>query len=127
MQVLIVEDDESIRQIFRYMFRGTGHDVIYTEHLTEAADKLKDLKECALLITDYKLPEGLCVDFAREFRAKFPRAGLLVVTGAHGIEDELRTLDGLDHANVLHKPFDMDDTIKIIELALKAYGEKSRP
>lgn len=127
MKVLIIEDDESIRQIFRYMFRGKGHEVVYTEHLTEAAEKLKELPECALLIADYKLPEGLCVGFAREFHVKFPRAGLLVVTGTHGIEDELRTLDGLPHARVLHKPFDMDDAAKVIEHVLNDYAADPRP
>jgi DNA-binding NtrC family response regulator len=119
MKVLILEDDESIRQIFRYMFRGKGHDVVYTEHLTEAQDRFKDLDDCALLITDYKLPEGSCFDFVRLFKNKFPRAGVMIVTGAHGIEGELQGMEGFQDARVLTKPFDMDAGYKLIEDALR--------
>ncbi|MBI3552100.1 MAG: response regulator [Elusimicrobia bacterium] len=121
MTVLIVEDDAGIRKLFSYMFRGTGHEALYAEDLAAAAARIGEMKDCALLITDYKLPDGLSVDMVRAFKAKFPRAGVLVATGSLGVDSELRALNDLELSGILRKPFDPDEALELIQLVLGAY------
>ncbi len=121
MKLLIVEDDAGIRKLYGYMLRGTGHDAEYAENLAIAGEKLVSMSECALLITDYKLPDGLCLDFVRAFRAKFPSSGVLVATGSLGVDGELRAAEGIELSGILRKPFDPDEALELIQLVLGAY------
>jgi len=121
MKLLIVEDDAGIRKLFSYMRRGTGHDAEYAEDLATAARKIAELSECALLITDYKLPDGLALDTVRVFKKKFPKAGVLVATGSLGVDGELRASDDLELSGILRKPFDPDEALELIQIVLGSY------
>jgi two-component system response regulator PilR (NtrC family) len=121
MKLLIVEDDAGIRKLYTYMLRGTGHEAEYAETIAAAGERMTQMPECALLITDYKLPDGLCLDLVRAFRAKFPSAGVLVATGSLGVDGELRAAEGIELSGILRKPFDPDEALELIQLVLGAY------
>jgi DNA-binding response OmpR family regulator len=76
------------------------------------------MADCSLLITDYNLTDGISLEFVRDLREKFPNAAVLIVTGDHGVAEELKAI-GDPRSDVLTKPFIMDDAMKVI-LALTA-------
>jgi DNA-binding NtrC family response regulator len=121
MKLLIVEDDAGVRKLYGYMLRGTGHEAELAENLADAAEKIAAMPECALLITDYKLPDGVSLDMIRAFKKKFPGSGVLVATGSLGVDGELREADDIELSGILRKPFDPDEALEMIQLVLGAY------
>jgi two-component system KDP operon response regulator KdpE len=123
MKILIVEDDAGIRKLYGYMLRGTGHEAQFGETVAAGMAQVAAHDDCALLITDYKLPDGSCVELIRSFKTKFPKAGVLVATGSLGVDGELRAAQDLELSGMLRKPFDPDEALEMIQMVLGAYKD----
>ena len=56
--ILLVEDDDSLREVLRRMLTGMGHSVIEAGTLSEAM-ALSDLPGLSLILSDIQLGDGL--------------------------------------------------------------------
>jgi DNA-binding response OmpR family regulator len=80
LNVLVVEDDEVLREVVVESLRAQGHRTVGLD-CAEALNDEAGGKPVDLLILDLNLPgeDGLSV--ARRFRAVHPRVGIIIMTG----------------------------------------------
>ncbi|PIU17808.1 MAG: DNA-binding response regulator, partial [Elusimicrobia bacterium CG08_land_8_20_14_0_20_59_10] len=86
--------------------------------LAEACEKINSQERLDLLVTDLNLPDGQGLDVIRAARAKFPAAGVVVITALlspETLRDEFQSL-GVSEDDILSKPF----AVSTFEAAVKA-------
>lgn len=116
--VLLVEDEPPLRLALTLSLQSWGWEV-------DAHDSISHLKDGAngpwrLLITDYRLPDGLGSDVLAWARAQQPHLPALVITGDTA-PHRLKELDALG-VPVLHKPFRPEHLKGEIERLLAAHA-----
>lgn len=117
-RVVIVEDDDYVREITEMILAGAGHAVRATSNGYEALRWLEE-QPCELLILDLRMPKIDGLTLYREVLARWPTGGprVLFVSGfteAAAYEGPLKTLD----AAVLVKPFSLEALTRAVERAL---------
>ncbi|MFC1591735.1 response regulator [Thermodesulfobacteriota bacterium] len=93
IKILIVEDDENIREIFSRMVETLGHEAVGCSNGRQAWDRLCAAADIDLIITDVKMPEmdgRELVSLVRRHHA-FGQLPVLIISGVAG-EDELGDL-----------------------------------
>jgi two-component system cell cycle sensor histidine kinase/response regulator CckA len=116
--VLVVEDEEAVRELAVGMLRKRGYTVLATGSPAEAvrlADEQRD--QIDLLLTDLVMPEMNGTDLAAQLTARIPT---LVVLFMSGYADEAAIRNGvLDHGTAyLEKPFSAADLSAKVRQAL---------
>lgn len=114
--ILIVDDEEMIREIFQSFLSRLGARVLEAQNGRIALEIIKQ-NEIDLLITDVRMPGGDGLELLREIEKNslknFP---IFVCSGYNDIStDEYKTL-GIDQH--IAKPFDWQDILKSIDAAL---------
>jgi CheY-like chemotaxis protein len=113
-RVLLVEDDDTVRDLTRTVLQDSGYDVIEARTGDEALPLLNDPDHVDILLTDVKMPgrvDGL--DLAMLARQNFPSMPVLVVSG---FAPELhRRLSDLGQPQMfLSKPYTMRRVVEIV-------------
>jgi CheY-like chemotaxis protein len=94
LQILVVEDDESLRKVFRVLL--FDHDIVEAGTLAEAqATRNQDFD---VVICDWLLPDGNGGTLLRQLAADGDRAHRILYTGSHPPE-----LDDLVTAGIVHQ------------------------
>lgn len=105
-QILVVEDDESVRTIISKGLRRFGYTVHVAESGARAIEHLEHSGACiALMITDVVLPGMSGQELCRQARLRFPHLRILCISGY--LDDTLHQHGEVDPQDVgfLHKPF----------------------
>lgn len=107
-RIVIVDDDEYVREVTEMVLSGAGHSVRSTASGLEALRFLEE-ESCDLLIVDLRMPEIDGAALHREIVARWPHDGprVLFVSGQADATRE-STVGPLD-APVLVKPFTLDE------------------
>ncbi|HYG30269.1 MAG TPA: response regulator [Allosphingosinicella sp.] len=100
-RVLVVDDDEGVRQVAAAIFEELGYDVLIAAGGGEAL-RLLETETVDILITDIVMPEITGVELARQVRAIAPRLPILF---ASGYADVKTFGHELGDETVLRKPF----------------------
>ena len=108
-KVLLVEDDEFIRETLAELLAVSGH-VVLQAHDAASALAALEAHPVDVLVTDVGLPKVSGIDLAREALARQPRLVVIFATGDPGAPARA----GLEPAAVLVKPFSPED----LELAV---------
>ncbi len=114
--ILIVEDDEAMREFLAQAISRSGY---YVEAVPDGAEALRRVEEdhFDLLLTDIRMPGLDGIELARQARRRVPGLCVLLVTAyAHdalGAGD----LDG-NRIDVLSKPFNLNELIDRVETFL---------
>jgi DNA-binding response OmpR family regulator len=90
--ILVADDDPTILRFYTRVFAGLDYNVTLAASLAEAASLLGAARY-DLLVTDLMLGDGLGTDLAKLFKARFPGAKCLIVTGSDLEEGELEGVD----------------------------------
>ena len=116
--VLVVDDEEFMRNICGRVLRGMGHEPVFAGTLAEALGKIGALDRLDLLITDLHLPDGHGIEAASCFHGKFPGAGMLVITAFLSLDTHIEEFQalGVSENDMLSKPF----SVSALETAVKA-------
>ncbi len=104
-KVLIVDDEEDIRAILMYFFRGKGFETLEAETGEEALEYLaKDSPDIVLL--DLIMPGMGGLEALKKIHDSYPNTGVIVVTG---VQDEKIASKALllGAADYVSKPFDI--------------------
>jgi PAS domain S-box-containing protein len=118
LSVLVVDDEETVRETLAEIIEALGHRVVRVEG-GRAALAAVDENEFDLIFTDLSMPEMDGWEVSRAIRARRPEARVVVVTG-YGREAALAPQAAESHvAAVIGKPFDF----RQVEELLKTYGE----
>jgi len=106
--VLVVDDDESVRNVLRHSLESSGHEVICCED-GEAALLLARERSFDVVVTDYRMSGINGAIVVGTIRALHPRT---VVIGISGSDDGGNMLAAGAHV-FLKKPIDFDrlDTV----------------
>jgi len=107
--ILVVEDEERVRDVAVAMLGNLGYRVIESESGPDALAKLDRHPDVDLLFTDITMPGGMTgLELAERARAKFPNLKVLFATGyASGMNVMNGTLP--DDIVVLSKPYEAVD------------------
>lgn len=106
-QILVIEDDDLVRQAVRQMLERLGHDV------TEAADgkdalRLDDKNPADVVLTDIYMPGMEGVETIQELRRRRPGAKVIAMSGGGGgmgADESLQLARLLGAQETLCKPF----------------------
>ena len=101
--ILVVEDEDSVRDLVRDVLRADGHEVLVATDSANALEVLEEYgKAIDLLLTDVVMPGTSGVELARELGRRQP--GLQVVFMS-GYTDRARDVSVPTDAPFLAKPF----------------------
>jgi len=110
-RILIVDDDESIRQIVRLCLTDEGFEVAEASNGQAALDAVGTFQP-GLILLDLRMPVMDGWEFARRYeRLPGPHAPIVAFVAALNAEQECATLTT---AGILAKPFDLDDLLKAV-------------
>lgn len=125
MRILLVEDElEVARSISRELTRA-GFVADHVSSIDEARRALKVLPY-ALVVLDRRLPDGDGMSLAPEIRRMRPGLQVLILTAYNKTDEIVAGLDaGAD--DYLTKPFDFDELLARIRVAMRRHGGGSLP
>lgn len=115
--ILVVDDQDGVRQLLMEILRGEGFEVSSVSNGYEALEALE--KKCPdLILVDIKMPRMNGLDLLREIKNKgYPCLPVMMTAyGELEIANEAMEL-GVRH--FINKPFDIDDFRKAIREVLK--------
>jgi len=110
--ILIVDDDKSVLNIFSRILQKQGYDTDTAETGQEAMEKIKT-KKYQLALIDVKLPDTNGVDLLTRMHQTEPNMVKIAVTGFPSLEDANRIIDR-GAAAYLVKPVKAEELVKII-------------
>jgi len=110
-RILVVEDDESIRDLVYLILSGAGYEVV-TASDGEAALQVAGMAPPDLVLLDMRMPVMDGWEFARQYRAKpEPHAPIVVLTAARDAADRAAEIDADGY---LGKPFDVEELLMLV-------------
>jgi DNA-binding NtrC family response regulator len=119
LAILVVDDEESIRDLLAQILRKLGHQVVTAIDGREASAAISGNK-FDLVITDLLMPERDGLELIAELRQRFPKIRVVAMTGGGHIPREhyLFVAKNLGAHSLLEKPFDQEGLIEAIKTAL---------
>jgi len=113
--ILIVDDEEDIRFVFKKFLSSKGFEVVLAEKGSDALEIYNDSRP-DITIMDSRLPDMDGLDVTRMITEKYPDAKIL---GATGYSDRIGDFMEAGATKVLPKPFSLDELIKTINEMLE--------
>lgn len=107
-RVLVVEDDDDMRQVLLEGLESDGHSVRGCARIDEALQFLEAEGPFDVLITDVRLPGGSGLELLGVLRQHRAPPARIVITG-FGNDDLHESAEALGALCVFDKPFDVDD------------------
>ncbi|MGH9942051.1 MAG: sigma-54-dependent transcriptional regulator [Pyrinomonadaceae bacterium] len=117
LDVLLVEDKDSLRRVLRLTLENAGYTV------TECADARAAAAEIAraphrLILTDLRMPHGSGLDVLRAARAADPEVQVVVMTAYGSIDEAVQAMKEGAH-DFLQKPVDSNHLLLLVGRALE--------
>src|SRR3712207_3813658 len=105
--VLVVDDDDAIREVVQEILEGEGYRVSTAADGREALDRIAQVSP-ALVLLDMRMPVLSGWDVARELRDRRVDVPVVVMTAAQDARAWAREISA---AGYLAKPFDIGDLL----------------
>jgi DNA-binding NtrC family response regulator len=123
-RVLVVDDDEDVRQVITDRLEQVGFTVV------QACDGLGALAEMHqrhfdVVVTDCNMPHLNGLDLLRQCQIAWPGTPVIIMSAALGATDELAAARGAFEC--LRKPFDADQLIALVGRAARVSGRLVPP
>ena len=106
-RILVVNDEEPIREMVGKIINQMGHEVVTAKDGKEALEILRK-GPFTILITDVKMPEMDGFDLMKSARAEFPTLPIICMT-AHGASHTYIDLVASGATDYITKPFTLDE------------------
>ncbi len=113
LSILIVEDEEIVRNVLRRMLKMDGHDVVLEASGKTALEQLQQ-HEFDLVITDLHMPEMNGMEFLQKARELRDDIKVVMITG-DALNPDLEVVEEAGAAGYLLKPFrkkELDSLLK---------------
>jgi DNA-binding NtrC family response regulator len=118
MRILIVDDEEVLRDVLDAVLRREGFDVVSAASGEEALSLLDGDEEIDLVILDIMLPGISGIDTLRSMRISNPHLPVIVITAFSSIDGAIEAMKyGAYH--YIPKPFKNDEVIITVNKALE--------
>ncbi len=124
MNLLIVDDELSMRELLEFVFRDEGFQVFTASSIKEAHAALSD-NPIQIVISDMRLGDGNGLDLLKHIRGEYPEILFILVTAYASADSAIDALK-FGAYDYITKPFDVDDLKKIVQNAAeKSFQQKS--
>jgi len=112
-KILVVDDEEGIRDMCKRALEWAGYLVDVCQNAQEALELLDKEEDYELVLTDLNLPGLNGLELISEVKEKYPRCKTLLMTG---------TLPGhnIDTRDYLRKPFGLTELVLKIKQCLSS-------
>ena len=107
MKILLVDDDEWIRDSLRLFFEAEGCNLLTFETAEEGMEAVKR-QAYDIVISDYKLPGMDGLEFLRRVKEKQPNAFEILIT-AYANCEIVKEADEIGVKDIIPKPFTSED------------------
>lgn len=125
MRILVVEDDEVLREGLDAGLALEGHTVDIVETCADAREAVAGFSYDALVV-DIGLPDGSGLELVREWRRSGDTTPILVLTAKTMAEDRIEGLDqGAD--DYLGKPFDLGELAARLRALVRRANGRPEP
>ena len=115
MKILLIDDDEWIRDSLCILFEYEGCHLLALETAEEAMEALKR-QDYDIIIVDYKLPGMDGLEFLRRIQESHPNVMKMLIT-AYGSEEVVSEAKRLGAQDFVQKPF----TSEVVEESLSRF------
>jgi len=119
-KVLIIEDNEDLRDTLIVLLEDQGYNVISAND-GESGARVFDEARPDLVLTDVIMPNSDGVEAIRRMRAIDPAARIIAMSGGSlsGNDYQLRMAKEAGAMDALAKPFEVEDLLGVVERCLK--------
>jgi nitrogen regulation protein NR(I) len=115
-KVLVIEDDETVRDVLRSFLGGKGFEVILTVNGEAGLDQLRTEK-FDLILTDLVMPGITGMDVLKEVFTRHISVPVVVMTAFGTVQTAVEAMR-IGAFDYLTKPFNLDELMIVIEKAL---------
>lgn len=116
-QVLVIDDEESIRKVFQWILEGQGYEVEAAETGVQAIEKFEE-KFYNLALLDIRLPDMEGTELLTMLHKRSPRTMKIMVTGYPSLDNAIKSLNIGADAYVV-KPVEPSELVKIVQAKLR--------
>ncbi|MCA1629506.1 MAG: sigma-54 dependent transcriptional regulator [Acidobacteria bacterium] len=120
--ILVVDDEQGMRQLLTLVFGRAGHDVRAAENGRRALESLRE-RAADLVVSDVRMPDMDGIALLREARSIYPGVAVVMMTAFATVETA-REAFKLGADDFIQKPFDVDELKLIVEKALERLALK---
>ncbi len=112
-RILVIDDEEMIRDLLNETFHKKGYEVD-TEMYGKKALKRIDEKKYDLLVTDLRLPDLSGMEILSRVKKKYPDLGIIMITAYGSIKNAVKSMKqgAFDY---ITKPFNLDEMELVVE------------
>ncbi|SPE32662.1 Acetoacetate metabolism regulatory protein AtoC [Candidatus Sulfopaludibacter sp. SbA6] len=115
--ILVVDDDESLRRITQLQLEEAGYDVL-TAANGEDALRLIDQESPALVITDWKMPGLSGLDLLKKVRQSSPQTTVLMITAFGTVQTAVEAMKAGAY-DYITKPIDYEELVLVVNRAVE--------
>ena len=115
--ILIVDDEQSYRQLLSLVFEGDGHTLRTAVNGREALEMLQ-AEPADVVISDVKMPDMDGIDMLQAVRETQPDLGVILMTAFASVETA-REAFKLGADDFIQKPFDVEELKLIVKKTLE--------
>ena len=115
--ILIVDDEQSYRQLLSLVFQGDGHDIRTATNGREALEMVTAVP-ADLIISDVRMPDMNGIELLSAVRQSTPDMGVVLMTAFASVETA-RDAFKLGADDFIQKPFDVEELRLIVRKTLE--------
>jgi two-component system response regulator PilR (NtrC family) len=115
--ILIVDDEQSYRQLLKLVFDGDGHTIRTASNGLEAIQLLQE-GPADVVISDVKMPDMDGIEMLRSLRETHPDLGVIFMTAFASVETA-REAFKLGADDFIQKPFDVEELKLLVKKTLE--------
>jgi len=115
--ILIVDDEQSYRQLLSLVFEGDGHTIRTAANGLEAL-RLLQAEPADVVISDVKMPDMDGIEMLRSIRETLPDLGIVFMTAFASVE-AAREAFKLGADDFIQKPFDVEELKLIVKKTIE--------
>lgn len=120
-RILVIDDEEEIRDIVKYHLGKAGHTVIEAENGEKAIEKINQADnrlEVDAVICDMRMPKINGVEAISYFKKDYPNLPIIVITGFPDINMATGLMENKGVVSYLVKPVEKQTLIDVVNKAI---------
>ncbi len=117
-RILVVDDEESLRQMMQVMLQRAGHEVVLASDVRSAREVVEGAPPFDLVISDLVMPDGTGLDVLDFVRRRSQETQVIIVTAHASVETAVEAMQRGAYG-YLEKPVAMANTRAMIAKALE--------